>query len=78
MIVKALALTAGLLGMASVAQAIPVAPLDSPSAVIDAASGCGRGWHYTRAHGCLPPRVPHRQYVYKPSYRYWHHMKKPY
>lgn len=57
---------AGLLGMASTAQALPAAPVtDAPHAITEVGWRCGPGWHVNRWGHCVPNRR-----VYRP-YRYW-------
>jgi len=63
------AAAAGILGLASAAQALPMAPTEAPSAITTVAGGCGPGWHPTRWGRCVPNR---RMYRRAPPPRAWH------
>ncbi|WP_342361730.1 GCG_CRPN prefix-to-repeats domain-containing protein [Terrarubrum flagellatum] len=51
-----LALSAGLAGLASAAQAMPLAPVEQPAAITQVAWGCGPGWHPNPWGRCVPNR----------------------
>lgn len=59
-------LAAGVVGMASAAQALPVAPTAAPtSAITEIGWRCGPGWHVNRWGTCVPNR-----HFYRPR-NYW-------
>jgi len=66
---------AGLLGIASTAQALPAAPItDAPHAITEVGWRCGPGWHINRWGHCVPNRRVYRPYRYwGPPRFHWHH-----
>lgn len=69
------------LGLASQAQAMPVAPLsDAPKAVTEVGWRCGPGWHVNRWGNCVPNRRYYRSWGYYGGPRFyhgprWHHHR---
>jgi hypothetical protein len=64
-----IATAVGIFGLASAAQAMPMAPTEAPSAITTVAGGCGPGWHPNPWGRCVPNR---RVYRHAPPVRIWH------
>jgi hypothetical protein len=84
-ILASLVVAAGVIGLAPVASAMPIAPSHDPGALVEQVGWrCGPGWHVNRWGHCVPNRryrgyYPPRRYYAPPRlYNPYYHPRRYY